>query len=190
MRFVRVCRSKNTGEVLAVVEQGVPFETGGQIEIDGHDCEMIDLGMCEEFEAGNRAAYIRERLEAHPLADAHEDAPKVRIKPDAADMPAVHYTPCGIADIMAHCEARGRDGLPEESKAVLRQMLAHREDVPLKTLHALGFSFDELKKHPRMLAKRQQIDQQRMAAQEAAAEAEREAARLARIERRLNKGTP
>lgn len=195
MRFIRVCRDMDTGDVLAVIEQGVPFETGGHIEIEGRACEMLDLGACEEFDsvgANNRAAFIRERLEKHPLADTHEDAPKVRVKPDAEDAPTIHFTPCGIADINAHCEARGRDALPPAAAAALREMLAHREDVPLKTLAALGFSFDELKRHPRVLAKRQALDMARIAAQQAAAAAEAEATeaakRQARIERRLNKG--
>lgn len=184
MRYVRATRCRQTGEVLAVIEQGVPFETGGIVEIEGRDCEMIDLGACEEFEAvGNicRGSYIFDRIEAHPLADTHEDAPKVRIKPDAIDAPALHFCPTSTVAILAHIDKRGPAGLPDVVKPALREAFKTREDVSLAQLRALGFTFDELKKHPRAHANRQRIEAEKMAL----AESNAKAAKQARIERRL-----
>jgi hypothetical protein len=185
MKFLYAQISMETGEIEVMFAHPEPLKWWAD--------NMVSIGVIDETtlpEGVRPCAYAIERLEKHPLADTHPDAPRLRWKPDATDLPNVTWMPCSLPELAAHCEARGRDGLPEESKAALREALKHREDVPLKTLHALGFSFDDLKKHPRLLAKKQQLDQQRMAAQEAAAEAKREAARLARIERRLSKGTP
>jgi hypothetical protein len=185
MKFLIAQVGEDSGEIEVVFARSQPQSWTAP--------NLVSIGVVDEAtlpQGVAACAFAQKRLEKHPLADTHPDAPRLRWKPDATDLPNVTWMPCSLPELAAHCEARGRDGLPEESKAALREALKHREDVPLKTLHALGFSFDELKKHPRLLAKRQQLDQQRMAAQETAAEAEREAARLARIDRRLNKGTP
>lgn len=184
MRFVRVCRALETGEVLAVIEQGVPFETGGNIEFDGVASETIDLGLCEDFDAADavtKAAYIRERLEKHPLADQHPDAPKVRFSPHAVDAPTLHFCPTNVTRIIEHVEQRGAAGLPSESRNALRQVFAGREDIPLKVLRAVGFTIEELKRHPRTHANRARIEAEKQA------EAERLAAEVqrARLERKL-----
>jgi hypothetical protein len=68
-----------------------------------------------------------------------------------------------------------------------------RDDVSLTVLRGMGFTFQELKNHPRARANKLRVDADRIAA-ELAAQVDREAARLAnqhaRINRRLNKGTP
>ncbi|MFN8696300.1 MAG: hypothetical protein ACK5XE_08295 [Burkholderiales bacterium] len=182
MKFLYAQISMETGEIEVMFAHPEPLKWWAD--------NMVSIGAIDETtlpEGTRPCAYAIARLEKHPLADSHPDAPRLRWKPDAADLPDVAWMPCSLPELAAHCEARGRDGLPDASKAVLRQMLAHREDVSLKTLHALGYTFDELKQHPRLLAKRQAIDAARIAEQTAAAEAEREAARQARIDRRLGK---
>jgi hypothetical protein len=191
--FVRVLTDTATGRVKGFEALQVPFDSVSLGAPEGGEFAVTDLGVCESAKDNTAlASWLWANVEPHPLAFVHDDAPKVRVKPDAADAPTIHFAPCAVADIVAHCESRGRDGLPDAAKAALREMLAHREDVPLKTLAAIGFSFEELKQHPRVLAKRQALDMARIAAQQAAAAAEAEAAeaakRQARIERRLNKG--
>lgn len=194
MRFIRVCRDSETGAVLAVIEQGVPFDTGGQVEIEGHACEMLDLGACEEFAFGGaptRAAFIRERLEKHPLADTHVDAPKVRVKPEALDAPTIYWTPCSYLAIAEHLANRGRDSLPTLVCEALREHYTNTPYATARALRAIGYSFDQIKALPRFAEARaaaaQSAMNRQLEAERQAAEAEREAVRQARINRRLNK---
>lgn len=184
MRYIRVCRALDDGEILAVIEQGVPFETGGHIEFDGRESEMIDLGACEDFAcAESRGRFIFSRLETHPLADTHEDAPKVRFKPDATDAPEVMFCPARVSDIVAHIMARPQNALPAEVCADLKHRFAERQDVPMIALRAVGFSMDEIKNHPRATTRAR-------AAQTATQQQSKNAARAARIARRLAKSKP
>lgn len=186
MKFLFAQISEETGEIEVVYAHPEPLKWWAP--------NMVSIGVIDETTLPSDVrpcAYALARLEKHPLADTHPDAPRLRFKPDATDLPEVHWMPCALPELAAHCAERGRDGLPEASKAALREMLVHREDVPLTTLAAIGFSFDELKRHPRVLAKRQAIDMARMAAERAAQQASAEAAeaakRQARIDRKLGR---
>ena len=184
MRYIRVCRVLDNGEILAVIEQGVPFETGGEIRFEERESEMIDLGACEDFEcAESRGRFIFSRLETHPLADTHEDAPKVRFKADAIDAPEVMFCPSRVEDIVAHISARPVNALPEKVCADLKHRFGDRQDVPMIALRAVGFSLAEIKKHPRTTTRAR-------AAQTAALQESKNAARAARIARRLAKSKP
>jgi hypothetical protein len=189
MRFVRAYFDVETGECAGIQEQVTPF-VAAALEIPGRTLRCVDVGLVPDDWT---AARLHDVIEQHSLASTHEDAPQWKLKADVDEVPKVTFSPCAEADIVSRVIEQGADRLPEQTKTVLREVFKDRDDVSLTVLRGMGFTFQELKNHPRARANKLRVDADRIAA-ELAAQVDREAARLAnqhaRINRRLNKGTP
>jgi len=189
MRYARGYFDADTHDVVAVMEQDIPFRKAG-IEMPGRTLVVIDLGgIPDHILAGD----LHDIIERHPLADSHEDAPQWRFKPDA-EAPQVIFTPCGESDIVAHLSTHGLDRLPADALQTARAIFASRDNATLAQLRAVGLSFAEIKALPRYAAARSAVHQraidEQQAAQRAAHEAAEAAKLQARIDRKLNKGKP
>lgn len=148
MRFVRIFAAPASGEPVHVLVSETPVlqkfiglrpppatdSSGmtGQLELT--KIEGIDLGLVDEFDpvaldgsACSHASHIFQRIEKHPLADTHPDAPKVRFKPEHKDVPRVHFCPCDKAGIEAHLKANGHDRLSSTAHAWLATILPPHE---------------------------------------------------------------
>jgi hypothetical protein len=186
MRFLYAQLDPQSGEILGVGAHPEPLKWTAP--------DIVSIGAVDETTLPDGVApcaYAIARLEKHPAADTHPDAPRIRWCRDVADIPEVHWMPCSLPDLHEHCEARGKDGLPDQSKLILRQVLSHRADIPAKTFAALGYTAAEIKALPRFAEARaaaaKSAMNRQLEAERQAAEAEREAVRQARINRRLNK---
>lgn len=133
MRFVRVYIEKATGKPLSVIEQEHPIGAA-EVEHVGTVTECIDLGLVNDFDPValdgtpcNHASHIRQRIEKHPLADTHPDAPKVRFAPEHKDVPRIHFCPCDTKGIEAHIKANGHDRLSSTAHAWLAHILPPHE---------------------------------------------------------------
>jgi hypothetical protein len=146
----------------------------------------VDLGMVEinnpttiTGQPCSPADHISQRLEMHPHASDHPDAPLVRFMP--GHEPGVyHYCPTGMVAIKAHLAERGEHGLHPVVMAALKAQLCNRDDVDLDTFRNMGLSFEEIRalpKYQRAIHKRNAArDAPRLAAEKAKADAEMKAA--------------
>ena len=155
MRFVRIFLDPATGEPAHVFERETLLD-GLYIEVsypavivpadDPHGdpilikeklivkFECADLGLVDDFDPigldgkpCSHAGHIYQRIEKHPLADTHPDAPKVHFKPEHKDVPRVHFCPCDTKGIEAHLKANGHDRLPTTVHAWLAHILPPHE---------------------------------------------------------------
>lgn len=162
MKFLRAYLGSD-GQPIAVIETDRPIIDACLRDAAGVPYPFVDLGVAEPAawtsvagEPAPASQHFFERIEKHPAADSHTDAPKVRIKPaHVAECPTVHFCPAGQKEIEDHLATRPRDGLPTAAQALLRGIWRHREDISLKTLQGLGMTAEELKKLPRIERARQ-----------------------------------
>lgn len=104
------------------------------ISIDGGECSFAD--------------HISQRLEMHPHASDHPDAPLVRFMP-GHEPDVYHYCPTGMDAIKAHLAERGEHGLHPEVMAALKAQLCHRDDIDAKTCRHMGMSYAEIRALPK-----------------------------------------
>lgn len=107
------------------------------------------------------AEHVAQRLEMHPHASDHPDAPLVRFMP--GHEPEVHhYCPTGLNAIKSHLAERGEHGLHPQVMALLKSQLCHRDDIDATTCRNMGMGYAEIAalpkfqraKHKRELLKR------------------------------------
>ena len=128
--------------------------TLAHFDAEGHiiPTVCVDVGVVQvdkpttlNGEPCNLAAHIADRLEMHPHASDHPDAPLVRFipghKPDAH-----HYCPTGLDAIKTHLAERGKDGLHPQVMALLKSQLCHRDDIDAATCRNMGMSYAEVAK--------------------------------------------
>lgn len=142
-----------------VAEDSRP-ECGAKVIIYDADGEKIplvetDLGMVEisapttlAGEPCSFADHISQRLEMHPHASDHPDAPLVRFIP-GHEPDVHHYCPTGMDAIKAHLAERGEHGLHPEVMAALKAQWLHRDDIDAKTCRHMGMSFVEIRALPK-----------------------------------------
>lgn len=147
--YLRIVICAETFEVLGFEGQTRPFDVPASTTIDGKNLLRCDFGLVDGVDLGVFPLWLKQNIERHPLADTHEDAPKIRIKPDAQNVPKIFFTPTTYEEIAAHLTARGKDALPESVCAHLRECFAHTEHATAKSLRALGYEFAEIKRLPR-----------------------------------------
>lgn len=123
MRFVRVFLNA-AGEPAHVTEHEGPIIT--RPLVDGAPLPFVDFGLVHDFDPTDldgqpcspaRALFVR--MEKHPHADSHPDAPKVRLKPAHAGYVWQVFAPCCLATLEAHVRSQGADRLPSVAKAWL-----------------------------------------------------------------------
>lgn len=150
MRFVRILMSSARAEPMAAMVQDTPFDRAC-VTFDV-PCETFDLGIVDETKwvsidgtPCSAAQYFVQRVEKHPLADTHPDAPKIRIKPEfAGDVNCAPGAPCTVAGIKQRLRERGPSGLPANVRAWLTAILPDDQvralgiasGVPISTLIA------------------------------------------------------
>jgi hypothetical protein len=151
MRFVRYTVSKSTGTIIAVSEQDVPYEhdDGGLVEVDGHECEVIDLGAVEMDPieiGGTRKSVSRQLLDR--LAGPIEKARALLVPHGTAapghDCVRYHPVPCTLAGLQRHFRKHGAEALSVKVRAWLALTLpqAHSDalglgGVPIAALKAM-----------------------------------------------------
>ena len=136
MRFVRVFIDRATGEPVEVHESELPI--GAWLRDQDGEFPFYDLGLMADFNAKtvdgakcSPAQAIRERIEKHPHADSHPDAPKLRFKADSR-LPKAVFCPCGVEDIKSHLRANGHERMPSIALAWLARVL------PPDSISAIG----------------------------------------------------
>lgn len=133
MRFVRALLDPITGEPRGIIESEIPIAGDTAInDAAGNTVTLptFDLGLFYDFDAldldgkpVSAAVAIHARIEKHPAADTHADAPKVRIRPDVTDLPASVFCPTTEADLANHLRANGLTRLPAIAQAWLVRAL-------------------------------------------------------------------
>lgn len=187
MRFVRAFLAIDTGLPVCVVESETPLPTGG-LKYGDSFLPHVDIGLAEvtewktpEGKPCSPAAHFFQRVEKHPHADSHPDAPKVRIRPDCeGDCPPVWFCPAGEAELLAHLDARGRDGLPAVVREHVRKIFAQRDDIALQALYNLGMSTAQLRQLPRIQRAQHRALMAAQATQVAARESDKAIAKAAK----------
>lgn len=111
-------------------------------------CIVINNPTLMSGDACSMAAHIAQRLEMHPHASDHPDAPLVRFMP-GHEPDVYHYCPTGMDAIKAHLAERGEHGLHPDVMAALKAQLCHRDDIDAKTFRAMGMSFAEIRALPK-----------------------------------------
>lgn len=149
MRFARYWCHRDTGEVLAVLEQETPFE-GGEIIARLPDGTIVpvasyDLGLVEDFvpttlegESCSPAQHLYQRV-LH-----RDDLGTLHVHPGET-LPEMHDCPATAEGIRQRLRERGLQGLPAKGRAWLAFMLPPREvealgvasGIPLSVFKAL-----------------------------------------------------
>lgn len=140
------------------------------VALDGKPCSIAD--------------HVSQRLEMHPHAADHPDAPLIRFKP-GHEPDVHHWCPTGLDAVKAHLRERGAEGLHGDVINVLREQCLHREDFGPSDLRNLGLSLAQIKAVPRVAAKIAALKVKMNEPLEEAAEAARaaEAERAAAIDK-------
>jgi hypothetical protein len=127
MIFVRISINHDTGALAGVIAQDTPFHLGGRIDLDGAQCQLMDLG-CLDDTPGHAASHVRERIEAH-IADLRGLTPA-----EIAAAAGLRMLPvkCSLAGIRQQLRERGAKALPMRVRAWLTLTL------PDETVRALG----------------------------------------------------
>lgn len=144
MRFARYWVSDSTGEILAVLEQEMPFDDATELcpcNPDGspHPVTAFDLGLVEHFEPVglqgepvNCAGHLFQRLD-------HERGRGARAKPGTA-LPPIVDCPATLGGIRERVRQRGPGGLPAKARAWLTLMLPPADVAALGIARGLPVS--------------------------------------------------
>lgn len=122
MTFVRAFIGKTSNQVRHVLEQDVPFTTGGLVRAGDEELEVVDLGFAEDHDWRD--------LEGRPAAPAQHIFLRMRDKPAAEalavreGLPMFHDCPCSLEGIKARLRARGVPGIPVKVRAWLAAVLS------------------------------------------------------------------
>lgn len=123
------------GKKIPLVETDIGYvEISNPTTLAGEPCSPAD--------------HISQRLEMHPHASDHPDAPLVRFMP-GHEPDVHHYCPTGMDAIKAHLAERGEHGLHPEVMAALKAQLLHRDDIDAKTCRHMGLSYTEIRALPK-----------------------------------------
>jgi hypothetical protein len=155
MRFVRVTVNHDTGELVGVIQQDIPFSAGGGcLLVTGADgrkqrCETFDLGMVQDHDwrdaAGNATHPARHIHDALVRAGATPaQFAKGEVTAEHAGLREILDCPCTHDGIRDRLRAKGHQGLPLKAIAWLAATLPqHQADalglagVPIAALKAM-----------------------------------------------------
>jgi hypothetical protein len=187
MRYVRIFVDA-ADSIVSVQEQNAPFVGAGSLRDDGAEPFCVGAVRDEDVPVtGGFARWLHDRLVFDRITKtAHFNG--------AADAVEILPTPTTLEKLKETLGENGRShGLPAEVAADMKARLLATDKADVKLLHAVGLPLAEIKQHQYFAAKRDQRSRERQQADERAraakAAAEIEAARQARIDRKLNRGT-
>jgi hypothetical protein len=114
MTFVRAFIGKTSNKVRHVIEQDVPFTTGGTIRCSDEELEVQDLGFADEHDWKD--------LEGNPTSPSRHIFLRLE-RGDETDMPTFHDCPCTMEGIKARLREQGAAGIPVTARAWLANIL-------------------------------------------------------------------